>query len=287
MIDRATACWRFLLPCSLGVLVALIPPTDAAAQTSAAAASPYPGGAAAYVVEVDGKTLWSRNADRPLPPASLTKLMTALLVIESGQSLDDLVTMSAKVARATGARLGLRRGERLRVRDLLTAALLDSANDACLALAEQVGGNEARFVLAMNQRAAGLGLAHTHFANACGHDEPTHRSSAHDLAELAKEAMRQPAIAELVGLVRSHIQTQAGRSWDLLNTNELVGRYPGAVGIKTGFTAKAGKCLIALARRGDVSVLLVALNAPNRWWESAALLDQAFAAAPGPATPAR
>jgi D-alanyl-D-alanine carboxypeptidase (penicillin-binding protein 5/6) len=252
----------------------------------AVAESPFPDGAAAYLVEVDGKPLWSRDADRPLPPASLTKTMTVLLLLESGIPLDSVATVSRRAAAATGTRLRLKPGERMRVRDLVTAALLDSANDACLALAERAAGSEAAFVSTMNRRARQLGLAHTHFTNACGHDDPTHRSSARDLAEIARVALRQPVFAETVGLVRGHVETLEGRSWDLVNTNELVGRYPGAVGVKTGYTPNAGKCLVALVQREGVTVMLVALNAPNRWWDSVALLDRAFATArPNPTPP--
>lgn len=248
--------------------------------------SPYPGGVAAYLVEVDGRTMWSHAADLRLPPASLTKIMTALLVLESGTALDSVVTVSTQAARATGSRLKLRQGEHMRVRDLLVAALLKSANDACVALAEHVSGNEAKFVSLMNRRIEQLRLTHTHFTNACGHDEPTHRSSARDLSALTKVALRQPVFAEIVGLIRYRIATVEGRSWNLVNTNELVGRYEGAIGVKTGFTSNAGKCLIALVKRDDVMVMLVALNAPNRWWDSVALLDRAFAAARSSSTSA-
>ncbi len=278
---RRSGRWAVIHGRSLLCAAALLVAWPAAARDAPVVA------AAAYLVEVDGRVLWSRHADTPLPPASLTKLMTALLVLEGGKPLGDIVTVSPHAAGAQGARLGLKRGEQLQLRDLLTAALLQSANDACLALAEHLGGSEATFVSAMNRRAAQLGLTHTHFVNACGHDAPGHRSSARDLATLAKVAMHQPALAGIVGLVRSRIQTQAGRTWQLVNTNELVGRYEGATGIKTGYTARAGKCLIALAQRGDVSVLLVALNAPNRWWDSVALLDRAFAASTAPTTPSR
>ncbi len=237
---------------------------------------PFPAGAAAYLVESEGRTLWSRQADRALPPASLTKIMTALVFLESGAPLDGVVTVSVNAARATGTRLRLRRGEQLRAGDMLAATLLESANDACLALAEHVGGSKERFADAMNVRALALGLTRTHFTNPCGHDEPTHLSSARDLAELTKAALRQPEIVRLVRTVDWRATTLAGRSFNFENKNELIGRYQGAIGVKSGFTPGAGKCLIALAERDGVTVLLVALNAPNRWWDSTALLDRAF-----------
>jgi D-alanyl-D-alanine carboxypeptidase (penicillin-binding protein 5/6) len=205
--------------------------------------------------------------------------MTALLFLESGKPLDGVVTISANAQRATGTRLRLRAGEQLRAGDALAATLLQSANDACLALAEHVGGDEARFTERMNRRARELDMARTHFTNPCGHDEPAHRSSAGDLALLSEAALRQPLFAELVARVDFPIRTLGGRQFDLENKNELVGRYPGAIGIKSGYTPQAGKCLIALARRNGMTVLLVLLNAPNRWWDAEAVLDRAFAEA--------
>jgi serine-type D-Ala-D-Ala carboxypeptidase (penicillin-binding protein 5/6) len=231
----------------------------------------------AYLIEADGKTLWEKNADQPLPPASLTKLMTALLIQERG-SLDDVATVSRAAAAESGSHLGLKPGEKIRVRDLLAAALIQSANDACHALADWAAGDQTRFVALMNQRARQLGLTHTHFANACGHDQPNHHASARDLALLAKRAMDAPLIAQLVALPSHTISTADGqRQFQLTNKNALIGRYPGAQGIKSGFTAKAGKCLIALAQREDRRVLLVMLNAANRWWDASDTLDRAFA----------
>ena len=249
---------------------------------SARAEAPFPGGAAAYLVQVDGRTLWSHDADRALPPASLTKIMTALVFIESGMPLDGVVTVSARAQRAGGSRLGLKAGERMRAGDALAATLLRSANDACLALAEHVAGNKARFATLMNARARELGLSRTHFTNPCGHDEPRHRSSARDLAVLAGAAMAHPLFAELVATVDLRIATLEGRRFDVENKNEIVGRYPGAIGVKSGFTPEAGKCLVAAARRDGVTVLLVVLNGRNRWWDSVAVLDRAFAEAKSP-----
>lgn len=242
--------------------------------------------ARAYVVEVDDTAIWARHADDPLPPASLTKLMTALLVAEAG-GLDDTVTVSTAAASATGSRLGLRTGDRLHVPDLLAATLVASANDACRALAEWRDGTEARFVERMNERARQLGMAGTRFRNACGHDAPGHESTANDLARLARAAMQVPAIAALVKLTEGEIATADGRRhFRFDNRNALVGRYEGAVGVKSGYTPGAGKCVIALARRGAHRVLLVLLNAPDRWWTAHALLDRAFAHAASPSSPA-
>lgn len=242
-----------------------------------AAQDAFPTLAAAYAVEADGRLLWAGNADRPLPPASLTKIMTALLVLERGE-LDAVVRVGSAAAGASGARLGLRAGDTLRVRDLLAAALLRSANDACHALADWHAGSQARFVARMNARAQALGLHATRFANACGHDAPGHTSSARDLLALARAALRLPEFARLVALTDARIATTDGRRrFDLRNTNALLGRLPGAAGVKSGFTSRAGKCILALARRGRHEVLLVLLHAPDRWWDAHGLAEAAFA----------
>jgi D-alanyl-D-alanine carboxypeptidase (penicillin-binding protein 5/6) len=244
----------------------------------AESSDPFPQPAAAYLVAVDGRTLWSRQPARPLPPASLTKIMTALLVLERTVPEDRVIVRPAAV-RESGSRLGLRPGEVMTAGDLLAAMLLASANDACHALADHIAGSEARFVALMNRRAAELGLASTRFRNACGHDQPGHRSSARDLAVLARTAMADATFAALAATVRTTVATTAGRRFALENKNELIGRYPGAIGVKTGFTAKAGKCVVAAVEREGRGALLVLLNAPDRWWTAVAMLDRAFAVA--------
>ncbi len=241
-----------------------------------AATNVAPGVAAAYLVRVDGEPVWGDAADRRLPPASLTKLMTALLIVQD-YTPDAVATVSARAAAATGSRLGLKTGERMRVGDLLGAALIGSANDACLALAEWSAGSEANFVERMNQRSVDLGLADTHFANACGFDAKGHYSTANDLARLADEAMRAAPIADLVARIELRLTDAGGqRNFHARNRNALIGRYRGAIGVKSGYTAKAGTCVIALAQRGEVRVLLVMLGGKNRWWDAHALLDRAF-----------
>jgi D-alanyl-D-alanine carboxypeptidase (penicillin-binding protein 5/6) len=162
--------------------------------------------------------------------------------------------------------------------ELLAATLLGSANDACHALADHVAGNERRFVALMNARAERMGLYGTRFANACGHDDPGMRSTARDLARLAEAAMGNPVFARMAGLIAGEIATEnGGRKFRLENKNELIGRYRGAAGVKTGFTRRAGKCLVAFAERDGRRVLLVLLDAPERWWKAEEMLDAAFA----------
>jgi D-alanyl-D-alanine carboxypeptidase (penicillin-binding protein 5/6) len=243
------------------------------------AQDPFDGVAQAYRVDIDGERVWHKNADQRLAPASLTKLMTALLLMEQLQP-DATVVVDAAAAHETGSRLGLRAGERWPAGELLAATLIASANDACRALADHAAGEQARFVQRMNQHAHRLGLHHTHFANACGHDAPDHYSSANDLAVLALAVMQQPRLAALVGLAELSIASADGkRRFTLANKNALIGRYVGAVGIKTGTTPQAGTCLVALARRGPHTVLLVLLKGKDRWWDAVDMLDIAFARA--------
>lgn len=252
----------------------------AAAAPARAATNAFPKAAAAYVVERDGALLWGGAMDKRLPPASLAKMMTALLVIEGGR-LDETVAVSRAAARETGTRLGLREGERLRARDLLTAAIVRSANDACRALADARAGSEQEFVAKMNARAAVLGMKNTRFANACGHDADGQYSTAADLARLAGAVAKKTEYLSASKLERATIRTEGTRrelSFD--NTNALIGRYPGAIGLKTGTTPGAGTCLAALAEKNGTRVLLVMLRAQDRWWGGDALLDRAFAADP-------
>jgi D-alanyl-D-alanine carboxypeptidase (penicillin-binding protein 5/6) len=249
----------------------------AAAAPAAAAENAFPKAAAAYVVERDGKLLWRGNADKRLPPASLAKMMTALLVIEGGR-LDETVTVSRMASRETGTRLGLREGDRLTARDLLTAAIVRSANDACRALADARGGSEAEFVATMNARAGRLGLTNTRFANACGHDADGQYSTASDLARLANEVAGKADYLRAAKLERATVRTESGREFSFDNTNALIGRYPGAIGLKTGTTPGAGTCLAALAYKDGARVLIVLMRARDRWWGGDALLDRAFAA---------
>jgi D-alanyl-D-alanine carboxypeptidase (penicillin-binding protein 5/6) len=248
------------------------------ANTALAAAQPdpFPQVATAYLVELNGDTIWAGQPDRRLPPASLTKLMTALLVLEQAQP-DAEVTIKSSATHETGSRIGLKAGERFRMQDLLAAALLHSANDACHALADQLSGDESAFVGLMNQRAQALGMHDTHFTNACGHDEAGHYSTARDLSLLAHALLKYPSLLALTSLKDLQISTLDGQhQYALANKNALISRYEGALGLKTGFTPQAGKCLVAYAKRGDNTVMLVMLHGKDRWWDAVDVLDLAF-----------
>src|SRR5258706_1181348 len=250
-----------------------------AAGAGGAAEEPFRWTAAAEVGKRDGALLWAGSAERRLARASLAKLMTALLALERG-ALEETATVGRSVLQVTGTRIGLRPGEKLRAGDLLAATVVRSANDACRALAEHLGATKDRFVSRMNERAAALRLADTHFADPCGHDREGQYTTAGDLARLAEEVMRHGEYMRLAGLQRLTIHTLGGRSFALRNTNALIGRYPGAIGLKTGYTEGAGMCLVVLAERDGVRVLAVLVNAPNRWGNAAGLPRRAFPAPP-------
>ncbi|OGW52334.1 MAG: hypothetical protein A2V62_01885 [Nitrospirae bacterium RBG_19FT_COMBO_58_9] len=212
-----------------------------------------------------GRVLYEHDAGKRMSPASLTKIMSALVILEKGQ-LDDLVTISPNAARAHKTHLRVKAGQVFRLEDLLKAMLIMSANDACLAAVEHVGGDEAQFVALMNAKAAALGLADTHFSNGCGFDNPDHYSTAEDLATLSVMALDQPIFRQLVREERAIITPVNGQhAYVLHTTNRLLGRIPGVEGIKTGFTSKAGRCLIAKVSQNGSDLLLVILNSKRRW----------------------
>jgi D-alanyl-D-alanine carboxypeptidase (penicillin-binding protein 5/6) len=212
-----------------------------------------------------GRVLYEHESERRLSPASLTKIMSALVILEYGR-LDEHATISKNAARAPKTHLRLRTGEVFRLEDLLKAMLIVSANDACLAAVEHVGGTEERFVEMMNAKATQLGLLDTHFSNGCGFDGPEHYSTAEDLAKLSEVAMQNPVFRELVREERDLIMPVSGhRPYMLHNTNRLLGRIPGVEGVKTGFTSKAGRCLIAKVSQNGSDLLLVILNSNRRW----------------------
>lgn len=262
-------------------------PQASASSAAGTAATPgpavidaYPGAAPAYAVAIDGRLTWARALDEPRPPASLTKLLTALLLLEDPRwDADARIVVSRRAAAVEGSQLGLRAGEALRAGDALTALLVRSANDACVALAEHFAGSIEQFVARMDPRATTLGMTRSHFGDPCGLDVPGHRSTARDLLRLGGAALARPEVAARVRLPRAALDTlgAGARRLEFANGNALVGRTDGVIGMKSGFTSRAGKCVIAVAVRGPHSVWLVMLGAEERWWTAAGMIDAAFA----------
>ena len=231
--------------------------------------------ASAFLITINGKIRWQNQSDKPLPPASLTKLVTALVLIEN-PNLDDWVVVSKNATLQEGTKLHLKHKEQFKAAYLLGAMLIRSANDACVALAEWDAGSEAAFVSKMNAKVADLGLNNTHFTNACGFDGVNHYSTANDLLAIAIAANHQPKIKVWTDMQNYTLQAKSGKAYKVVTSNMLLGRVDGVDGLKTGYTQKAGKCLIAHGKRNGKEVYLVMLNAPNRWWDADALMNRAF-----------
>jgi len=246
--------------------------------------------ASALLMDADtGAILFARHHMERRFPASTTKIMTALLILEEGR-LDEKVVITERAAAVTGTGLGLRRGQQITLRDLLWAILIKSANDAALAAAEHVGGSEERFVARMNAKADSLGMEGTHFTNPHGLDNPDHYSTAYDLAILTRQALRNPTFARMVQTREAQLAILTGRNGKVVKRkvlrthNQLLGQFAGADGVKTGYTGQAGRCLVASATRGDHQLIAVLLNDSRRWAEAAALLEYGFAALGGRAS---
>jgi serine-type D-Ala-D-Ala carboxypeptidase (penicillin-binding protein 5/6) len=234
--------------------------------------------AAAYVV-LDGDTgepLASYNADQPRPVASLAKLMTARLVLDAGQ-LEDTATVPPLQTAGDESQAGLEPGDQVSRDELLRAMLVASANDAARTLAVDVAGDENRFVEMMNAEAAAAGLDTTRYANPAGLDDPAQQSSAADVARLAHDLMQDPVFGQIVAAESTTLDGS-----ELPATNDLLGTYQGADGIKTGHTDEAGWCIAASATRDGRSIMVVVLGAPTEQARDAAaraLLDYGFSVA--------
>lgn len=231
--------------------------------------------------EATGNILYESNPDERLPIASVTKVMTMLLIMEavdSGKiSLDDMVTVSENAMSYGGSTMFLETGEQLTVNDMLKGIAVASANDGCVAMAEHLAGSESAFVDMMNEKAKELGMENTHFMNTNGLDEDDHYSSARDVAIMSRELMKHETIFNYTSI---WMDTLRSGKFQLANTNKLIRFYDGANGLKTGSTSKALCCLSAAAKRNDMQLIAVVLGAPTsaeRFASAKSLLDYGFA----------
>ena len=230
-----------------------------------------------------GRVLYEQNADEPLPPASVTKIMTLLIVMEAidagALKLDDQVSVSQNAASMGGSQVFLEEGETMSVEDMLKSVIISSANDAAVALAEKVAGSEEAFVQKMNARAAELGMKNTCFENTNGLDDTVtrHLTSARDIAIMSRELIKHEKILEYSSI---WMDTIGNGAFGLTNTNRLVRFYNGATGLKTGSTAKAKFCVSATAKRDNMHLICVVMGAETRDERNAIaskLLDYGFA----------
>lgn len=233
----------------------------------------------AVVVERQtGRVIAAKNAARRASMASTTKIMTALLLCESGR-LDEEITVTDQMVRVEGSSMGLLPGDRVHLRDLLYGMMLASGNDAANTTAIVLGGSIEGFAELMNGKAAELGMTDTHFVTPSGLDDDEHYSTALDMAKLTVYAMKNADFAAAVGS-RSATLEYGNPPYrrTLTNHNKLLGSYEGICGVKTGFTKKSGRCLVSCAERDGVGVIAVTLRAPNDWNDHRAMLDLGFAA---------
>lgn len=265
-------CW--LLACAWALVAGTV---STCAQDKVDGRAPtIQAGSAILVEQETGSILYEQAAHVSRPIASTTKIMTALVILEHG-GLAEQVVVSQRAADTPQASL-LEPGESVALGDLLAAVLLRSANDAAVAAAAHVAGSVENFVARMNARARQLGANETHFANPHGLHQPDHYSSAHDLALLAREAMRQPAFRYLVGMKTTTMPAaRKGESRLLINRNRLLFRCDWVDGIKTGYVRESGQCLVASGRQGGWRLLAVVLDSPDACAEARALLEWGFA----------
>ena len=267
---------------ALGLSLALTLPL---LTVRAGAAEPDVSAPSAILMEeATGEVLYEKNAHERLAPASVTKIMTLLLVMEALESgrigWDDTVTASAAAAAKGGSQIYLEENEQLPLEEMLKSVVISSANDCAAALAEHIAGSESAFVQMMNERAAELGMTDTHFVNCTGlDDEPDaaeHLTTAYDIALMSRELLKHEEIKKYTTI---WMDTVRNGEFGLSNTNKLVRFYDGTTGLKTGFTSGAGYCLSASAERGGMELIAVVMHcdtSPHRFESAKALLNYGF-----------
>lgn len=215
--------------------------------------------------------LYSKNANTRMPMASTTKIMTALVALELS-SPDELVSIKKDVVGTEGSSAYLKEGEVLTMEELLYALLLQSANDAAVAIACHIGGDISGFAEIMNKRAEALGLCDTHFTNPHGLDDEEHYTTAAELAKIAAEALKNESFRKITSTYKKTFATEE-RSRTYVNHNKLLRLYDGCIGVKTGFTKRSGRCLVGAADRDGLTFITVTLDAPSDWSDHSAMLD--------------
>jgi serine-type D-Ala-D-Ala carboxypeptidase (penicillin-binding protein 5/6) len=234
--------------------------------------------AAAVIDASTGRLLYAKNPDLRLPPASTTKLMTAIVVVENAD-LNQIVTVSRFASGVSLHKAGFEEGDRVTVEKLLYAALLASANDAAVALAEAVAGSEAKFVDLMNKKAVAIGAGNTRFINSNGLPGPRQYTTASDLAKIMSFSLNYPKLKEIIGTCFAEISTEKGNSLFLQNTNKLLWSSEDVIVGKTGYTRMARHCFVGAAERQNSAVIVAVLGSPNRqslWRDSEELAMKGF-----------
>ncbi|WP_322114359.1 D-alanyl-D-alanine carboxypeptidase family protein [Fictibacillus sp. KU28468] len=263
---------KWILPILIAVMIFPYAPFSAHAD------GPGVSARAAILMDQDsGRILYARNEHRPMRIASITKIMTAILAIESGK-LQDRVTVSEKATKTEGSSLYLKPGEHISLNDLVYGLMLRSGNDSAVAIAEYVGGSFDGFVYMMNQKAREIGMKNTLFRNPHGLDDhDDHYSTAYDMAVLTRYAMENPQFREISSsaIYRS---PQEGEKWDRVwrNKNKMLKRYPYSTGGKTGYTRLAKRTLVSTAKKDGMGLIAVTLNDPDDWEDHAAMFNWGY-----------
>ena len=231
-----------------------------------------------------GEIIFEKNSHEKLHPASMTKMMSMLLILENIEkgviNWDDIVTVSSNASSMGGSQILLETNEQMSVSDLFKGIAVASGNDAVVAMAEKIAGTEALFVDMMNKRASELGLTDTNFKNCHGLDDANHYSSAADMAKIALELVKHEKLFEYTSIYEDYLRENTDRKFWLVNTNKLVRFYSGADGLKTGYTGEAGFCLTATAKRNGMRIIAVVMGEPDsktRTSDVSSMLDYAFA----------
>ena len=230
-----------------------------------------------------GEIIFQKNANEKRPPASMTKMMSMLLIMENIEkgnlTFEEEVTASAYASSMGGSQIFLKAGEKMKVEDLLKGIAIGSGNDATVAMAERIAGTEEAFVKLMNDRAKELGLTNTNFKNSTGLDAENHYSTAYDMSVIARELVKHKKILEFTGTYEDYLRKDSASPFWLVNTNRLVRFYQGVDGLKTGYTKEAGYCLTSTAEKDNMRLITVVMNEPStqiRNGETSSMLDYGF-----------
>ncbi len=246
------------------------------ASSLSAVAAPDVSARACVVIESEsGRVLYQKNAANRLPMASTTKIMTALVALEQGNR-EDIVKISSSAAGTEGSSMYLESGETMTLEELLYGLMLASGNDAAVAIAEHFGGMDA-FVALMNEKAEQIGAKNSHFSNPNGLPDESHYSTAADMAKITAYALKNPDFARIVA-TKSYRIAGEGKAYprSLTNHNKLLSMYDSCIGVKTGFTKAAGRCLVSAAKRNGMTLICVTLNAPSDWSDHTNLYNHLF-----------
>ncbi|WP_455661285.1 D-alanyl-D-alanine carboxypeptidase family protein [Pradoshia sp.] len=277
---------RFVSVLLIGIFTLSVSgPAFATEKTNTNTTELAPNAKSAILIEMNtGSVIYDKNKDEQLSPASMTKIMTMLLIMEALDkkqiTMDEKVRASEYAASMGGSQIFLEPGEEMTVEQLLRGIAIGSGNDASVAMAEKLAGSEQEFVKLMNKKVKNLGLKNTKFQNATGLPVADHYSTAHDMAVMARELLKHEEITKFTSLYESYLRENSDKKFWLVNTNRLVKFYPGVDGLKTGFTHEAKYCLTATAKKDNMRVIAVVFGAANpkeRNAQVTQMLDYAFA----------